>query len=51
MSYRIDVADIATVSRVLAWTLHFMDAKKWILNTDWSSFTRAQTGVDLRQGR
>lgn len=48
-SFSIDVADIATLSRVLAWTLHFMDSKSWIRHTDWTSFVRAQTGVDLRQ--
>ena len=51
MSYSISVADIATLSRVLAWTLHFMDSKKWIRDTDWTSFVRARTGVDLRQER
>jgi hypothetical protein len=51
MSYSIDAADIADISRVLAWTLHFMDTKYWIRHTDWTSFVRARTGVDLRQER
>jgi hypothetical protein len=51
MSYSIDVADIGVLSRVLAWTLHFMDSKNWITHTDWTSFVRARTGVDLRQER
>ncbi|MBT2534086.1 hypothetical protein J7E83_18535 [Arthrobacter sp. ISL-48] len=51
MSYSIDVAEIAVPSRVLAWTLHFMDTKDWIRHTDWTSFVRARTGVDLRQER
>jgi hypothetical protein len=51
MSYTIDVADIATLSRVLAWTLHFMDTKNWIRHTDWTSFVRSRTGADLRQER
>lgn len=51
MSFSIDVADIASLSRVLAWTLHFMDSKNWIRHTDWTSFVRARTGVDLRQER
>ncbi|MDQ0635915.1 hypothetical protein QFZ40_003824 [Arthrobacter pascens] len=51
MSYGIDVADIAALSRVLAWTLHFMDTKDWIRHTDWTSFVRARTGVDLRRER
>jgi hypothetical protein len=51
MSYSIDVADIAALSRVLAWSLHFMDSKNWIRHTDWTSFVRARTGVDLRQDR
>lgn len=51
MSYSIDVADVATLSRVLAWTLHFLDSKNWIRHTDWTSFVRARTGVDLRHDR
>ncbi|MDQ0633170.1 hypothetical protein QFZ40_001079 [Arthrobacter pascens] len=51
MSYSIVVEDIATLPRVLAWTLHFMDTKNWIRHTDWTSFIRARTGVDLRQER
>jgi hypothetical protein len=51
MSYSIDAADIASLSRVLAWTLHFLDSKNWIRHTDWTSFIRARTRVDLRQER
>jgi hypothetical protein len=51
MSYSIDVADIAALSRILAWTLHFMDRKNWIRHTDWTSFIRARTGIDLRRER
>lgn len=46
--FSIEVTEIATRSRVLAWTLHFMDSKNWIRHTDWTSFVRARTGVDLR---
>lgn len=51
MSYSIDVGEIATLARVLAWTLHFMDSKNWVRHTDWTSFVRSRTGVDLRQER
>ena len=37
MSFSIDVADIAPVSRVLAWTLNSMDSKNWIRHTEWTS--------------